>query len=47
MEVGQKTAEVGQKTMEVGQKPDFDTIMKNYRKVECIIKEITSYTLQL
>ena len=31
-EVGQKTSEVGQKTSEVGQKPDFDTIMKNYRK---------------
>jgi hypothetical protein len=31
-EVGQKTTEVGQKTTEVGQKPDFDTIMKNYRK---------------
>ena len=31
-EVGQKNAEVGQKTTEVGQKPDFETIMKNYRK---------------
>ena len=31
-EVGPKAPEVGQKTTEVGQKPDFETIMKNYRR---------------
>ena len=49
-EVGQKTTEVGQKTTEVGQKPDFDAIMKNYRKDfrktcenvwECLVADAT------
>lgn len=31
-EIGQKIPEVSQKTLEVGQKPDFDAMMKNYRK---------------
>ncbi|MDD6338176.1 MAG: DUF4062 domain-containing protein [Lentisphaeria bacterium] len=31
-EVGRKTTEVGQKSAEVGRKPDFDVIMKDYRK---------------
>ena len=31
-EVGPKNAEVGPKTAEVGPKPDFELIMKNYRK---------------
>ena len=31
-EVGRKTTEVGQKSTEVGRKPDFDVIMKDYRK---------------
>ena len=32
MEVGPKNTEVGPKASEVGPKPDFEVIMKNYRK---------------